>query len=74
MIGYLALRTSRVLALGCGPTVALILAIGLAITFWYVTLPVAVVLGSIAYGYRRHMLAQNAEKRRIRSEADRLAA
>lgn len=74
MIGYLALRTSRGLALGCGPTVALILAVGLVITFWYVTLPVLAVLGSIAYGYRRHVLAQNAEKRRIRSEADRLAA
>lgn len=74
MIGYLALRTSRGLALGCGPTVALILAVGLAITFWYVTLPVLAVIGSIAYAYRRRVLAQNAAKRQAVVDAERLAA
>lgn len=75
MVGYLALRSARSVG-RCGPLwayVGAVLAIGLALTFWYVTLPVVAALGLITYVYRRQVLAEHAAKRQARVEQDRLA-
>ena len=75
MIGYLALRSARgVVRSPHGFAVVLTLAVGLAITFWYVALPVMAVIGVCAYAYRRHVLAENAAKRQVVVDAETLAS